>query len=242
MSRSHLAYRIGILCLVLTFGLPGVRMAPSVAVAVAAFGNIVGHVTDSTGQPIPGAFVRIVPQSGGPATQTTSDSHGAYKLENLPEDTYRVDFTLAGFGVTRRNAVQVRAGASDSVDAVLFPRPHCECVTIEPPTTARLLAGRVVDEADRPLPGARLEIVGPMRREASYADSEGHFFVRIPVDGKWSITASESGFRSVSQQVAGGSAGPLVLRVRYAGTQGLPDTERFAECECPASLFAHGER
>ena len=242
MNRSHVAYCVGIPGLVLTLGLPGVGIGPSTAVAVAASGNIVGHVTDSAGQPLPGTTVRAVPQRGGPEKRTTSDSHGEYKLEELPEDTYRVDFLLAGFGLTRRNAVQVRAGASSNVDGVLFLKPMCECVLIALPPAARLLAGQVVDEANRPLPGARLEIVGPLHREASYANSEGEFYVYIPPDGTYSITASESGFRAATLLVSGTTPGPLVLRLRYAGTQGLRDTERFVECDCPKSLFALGRR
>src|SRR5215471_2816733 len=184
MNRPHLAHRIGLLCVVLTCGVPGLGMAPPGASAVAASGSIAGHVSDSAGQPMTGTLVTAVPQRGGPATRTMTDSRGEYRLEGLPENTYRVDFMLLGFEVTRRNAVGVRTGASANADAVLFVRAQCECVTIGFPASARTLAGQVVDEADRPLPGARLEIAGPMR-ESSRADSEGRFGLRLAAEGTW---------------------------------------------------------
>jgi hypothetical protein len=80
-----------------------------------------------------------------------------------------------------------------------------------------------------------------MRRETAYTDTEGHFLVRAPLEGTWPITASDSGFASATQQISKVTTGPIVLRLRYVGTQSVPSNERFSlGCLCP-EYFIHSE-
>ena len=202
--------------------------------AGAPTGTIGGQIRDTIGQPLPGTTVTVIPERGGPAKQSITDREGAYRLDVLADATYRIDFQLPGFDRTRENHVRVRADTQINVDATLPVSAVCECVTSGLSTTARPLAGQVVDEATRPLPYARLEVVSSLRRETAYTDSEGRFYVRAPLAGAWPITASDSGFASVTQKISKTSSGPIVLKLRRVGTKHLPNRERFSlGCLCP---------
>ena len=208
-----------------------------IAAGVALFAqsaSLSGIVSDEAGQRISGVTVTAIPESGGPARHATSDSNGTYRFDGLPDGTYRVDFELRGFEVIRRNHVRIRQDTSASVDAELPLRPICECISTEVPSPWAQRAGQVVDTAGRPLPHARIELVG---RQVMTTDGEGRFLVRLPVDELWPLTATDTGFRAVTQQFSGADAASVVLTLEYAGTAGVADHERFGGCECHRYLL-----
>lgn len=166
-----------------------------------------------------------------------------FRFEMLPDETYRVDFETLGFDLTRRNHVRVGDHTSTNVEAALYVSAVCECVTIVPLPPLAVRAGEVVDDRSRPLPHARVEVVSPMRREVAHADADGRFVLRAPVAAGWPLTASDSGFRAMTQEVSASRAEPIVFRLTYAGTTGLPLYERFSRaCRCPGDLFTHEGR
>ena len=209
-------------------------IAPSRAV-FAQSASITGVVSDGR-EPIPGVTVMTIPQSGGSVRQTTSGSDGSYRFDGLPDGTYRVDFALLGFEVARRNHVPVRRDSEAKADATLRPRAICECVTVEPPSPWAQRAGQVIDQAGRPLPYARIELVG---RQVMYTDREGRFLIRLPVNETWPLTATDTGFRGATQQVSGADAASVVLSLEYIAAIGVPDLERFGGCECDGYLRAY---
>ena len=199
-----------------------------------ATGRIGGRVRDTIGQVLPGVTITVMPNRGGRARQTITDRDGVYRLEGLPDDTYRIDFLLAGFDLVRENHVRAGADPQVDVDATLAVSAVCECVNSGLSTTAEPIAGQVVDNQNRPLPHARLDVVSPARRETAYTDSDGRFYVRLPLDGAWPITASDTGFASVTEQISKASSGPLVLKLRFEDSGSLPRRERFRlGCLCP---------
>jgi hypothetical protein len=212
-----------------------------VNVALAQSPGISGTVAGAAG-PIPGVSVTVLPSSGGIAKRTATGDTGAYRLEALVEGTYRVDFDVSGFDLIRRNHVRARSGAAATVDATLPVSSICECMGFVPATPVRERAGQVVDESSRPLPHARLEVVSPSRREVGWADNEGRFQVRLPVEGAWRLTASDSGFRPVTQKVSG-SGRPILLKLSHDAAAVVPDHQRFSRgCRCPGDLFTHQGR
>lgn len=210
-----------------------------IAAGIALFAQstgLFGVVSDAAGQRIPGVTVTAIPESGGQARQATSDSDGTYRFDGLPDGIYRVDFGLRGFDRIRRNRVSVRHDAAVRVDAKLRVRSLCECVSPGVPSPWAQRAGQVVDNAGHPLPHARIELVG---REVAYADREGRFLLRLPVNETWVLAASDTGFRRVTQQVSGADAASAVLSLEFGGTASVPDEERFGGCECPTSLLPY---
>lgn len=207
-------------------------IAPCGAV-FAQSGTFAGVVRDRNGGVLPGVTVATIPQSGGLITHTTSGSDGSYRFDGLSDGVYRVDFDLRGFERIRRNHVRVGRDTA-SIDAVLLLLPLCECPTIEPRSPWAQRLGQVVDNTGRPLPHARILVAG--RDEAS-TDIEGRFLIRLPVNETESLTATDTGFRSVTQQVSGADAATVVLSLEYEGTTGVPDVQRFGGCECPGGYL-----
>jgi hypothetical protein len=206
--------------------------------------SIVGHVVDAMGQALPGVSVTTIPQAGGSAKSTTTGRDGTYRFERLPNGTYRVDFDLPGFDLLRRNHVRVRSPETAEADGTLPVSALCECIDTTPAIPVRERDGQVMDESGRPLPHARLEIVGSTRREVAYADGEGRFRARLPADGTWPLSASDTGFAKVTERVSGTGAGPAVLTLPRDGkAPPTPDTERFSRaCRCSGDLFTHAGR
>jgi hypothetical protein len=205
--------------------------------------DVGGRVTGPTGQPIPGVTVTALPDAGGTATRVTSGKDGTFRFDRLADATYRLDFELRGFDLVRRNNVRVDGGAAPLIDVTLRASAICECVTIEESIPLLGRAGRVLDDSGRSLPHARLEIVAPSRREVAYADDEGGFKLRLPTSGKWTLTASDTGFQPETMQASGSSVAPIVFRLRHDGKATPPDVERFERgCRCPGDLFTHDER
>jgi len=220
----------------ITIGL--VLSVPMISAAQAP--AIAGRVTDMSLAPLPGVTVTIVPERGGVARHTMSGRDGSYRFEELFDDTYRIDFSLPGFEVTRRNHVGIRAGTSSGVDAVLRVGRLCEhpAPPVQAPSAFR--SGQVLDEVDRPLPHATLEIAAGGRSATAHTDREGRFIVRVPAEGEWTLTAFDSGFGAVARPLSNAAPEPLVFRLPFTGTQEVSDHERLdCACRCPGDLFAN---
>jgi hypothetical protein len=199
-------------------------------------------VTDASGQRVPGVSVIALRDSGGVAARATTGSDGMYNIDALPGGGYRVDFDLAGFDITRRNHVRVRAGETANVDAVLNISRLCECISQRPSSSPlQERAGYVVDESDQPLAHAWLSLGSP-GSQVGYADGEGRFRVRLPVDGTWPLTAFDTGFGTMTRQVSGTGPGAIVFKLKRAGAPAVPDTERLSRGCCSGDLFTHSPR
>ena len=119
-------------------------------------GSVAGRVTDAqTGEPIDGATVLLYVPAATAATSLVpspmdqvfgrSQSHadGAFAMEDVDPGTYSLRVSAQGFATTRRDGVAVAAGGS----------PNAVSVALDEGGT---VAGRVVDTAGRPVPGARV--------------------------------------------------------------------------------------
>ena len=248
MIRSHFALAMAVIAT-----MSGSPASPGVTspTSRAQLASIAGRVVDAGGGAVPGVLVTVFPETGGNARKTHSGTQGTYQFEALPDGAYRLDFDLAGFDLIRHNHVHVRRPGTATFNVTLRLSSLCECVdawaqlgrslSSKPLFTEQV--GQVVDESGRPLPHARLEIVSPVRREAAYADSEGRFQFRLLADETWPLTARDSGFGAVTQQVSPGMSSPLVFRLPKTKTGSLPAVEPFTRgCRCPSDLFTHPGR
>jgi hypothetical protein len=82
-------------------------------------GSILGTVTDSQGQVVPGATVTITDPSKGVSTSTTTDNEGAYTAPFLTPGTYEVAIELTGFKKHVRQGVVVQVNDRARIDAQL---------------------------------------------------------------------------------------------------------------------------
>src|SRR3989441_2133717 len=83
-------------------------------------GTIAGAVKDASGAVLPGVTVEAASPALIERVRTAAtDGTGLYRIVNLPPGLYTVTFTLPGFNQVRREAVQVEAGFTATIDAGL---------------------------------------------------------------------------------------------------------------------------
>jgi hypothetical protein len=114
--------------------------ARSVQVAAqtpAAAGSLVGCMSDTRTQPVPGATV--VAKNGGVQRTTVADPAGCYEMKDLPPATYRVTARLAGFDNVTRDRVVVALATVAHLDFTMRVSSICECVRV---------AGTLADQWD----------------------------------------------------------------------------------------------
>ena len=178
------------------------------------------------------------PEAGGALMRATTGTDGGFRFDHLTDGIYRVDFEVRGFQLLRLNHVRVAGNTTANLEGTLRVRGMCECIQITPPTPVVERAGRVLDQAGRPLPHARVTIATPRLSEVAHADDEGRFRVRVPTGEKWSLTASDSGFNAVTLQVSDAVESPFVLALQFVGTAAVPAVEPLnRKCSCPDDLF-----
>jgi carboxypeptidase family protein len=236
------AHHLGATLLTVVLVVPAAReIGVPVRVGFAAAGGIEGQVRGLDGQPIPRALVTITPEGGGSSVYATSGGDGAYHVETLREETYRIDVEVPGFDLTRHHHVHVRSDEPARVNTSLMMSSICECISSGIATTASI-SGEVVDEFGRPLPHARLTAAFQSWIETAYADHAGRFVVGTPAEGALQLTASDSGFEVVTAAISAGTVAALKLKLRYRDARGLPATERLDRgCRC-GNLFRHEGR
>jgi protocatechuate 3,4-dioxygenase beta subunit len=162
------------------------RLAPAVAIE--------GRVTDGRGAPLPGTRVSISSLTTERRREpAVSDADGRFRLGGLAPGG-RFDLTVFHPGHLPHEAPGVEA-----------PLPEPLRITLRP---ARSLAGRVVDDAGKPIPGVRISLVetrelrmaggaqgGSSSRSAGETDAEGRFLATHLTPGTVHLSFVASGFR-----------------------------------------------
>src|SRR5262245_7405381 len=93
--------------------------------------GISGVVKDSSGGVLPGVTV----EASSPALiekvrTATTDGEGRYTIIEIPPGTYSVTFTLGGFGVFKREGLQIPSGFTATVDGTLRVGALEESITV----------------------------------------------------------------------------------------------------------------
>ena len=136
-------------------------------------GTIQGLVKDPSGAVVPGAKVQIVRLETNSAIELITNGEGLFTAPNLPAATYRVVVEKAGFGVFRREPVEVQPRAQASVDVVLQPGGVNESVTVT--TDAPILDTAAVNNSagfkDKMIEELPLIVVGTKRDVTGFLDN-----------------------------------------------------------------------
>lgn len=77
------------------------KLSKAVASVDKVFGIVTGTVTDSTGTPISGVSVRLLPGGRG----TVTNANGVYALEKVTQGNYTLRFSYVGFNTVERKVV-----------------------------------------------------------------------------------------------------------------------------------------
>ena len=98
--------------------------------ALAQTGAIAGEVADESGGVLPGVTVTATSPTAIDVRTTVTDGQGLYTLPALVPGTYVVEYSLPGFSVVRREGVDLSAGFTANIDAVLAVGGLEETVTV----------------------------------------------------------------------------------------------------------------
>ena len=113
------------------FGVLALLLTAAIATAQTSEGILVGAVTDQTGGVIPNVDVKVVSPAFGQVHETTTDSAGTYRIEDLQPGTYSVTFTAAGLAALRVGSVVISGGVTTTVNGPMQLGPVQSTVTVE---------------------------------------------------------------------------------------------------------------
>lgn len=101
------------------------------SLAYAQTGTIAGSVKDTSGAMLPGVTVEAhSPALIEKVRSVVTDSSGQYKIVDLRVGEYSITFMLTGFNTSERNAIQLTAGVTASIDAELRVGSMQETITV----------------------------------------------------------------------------------------------------------------
>ena len=95
----------------------------SLAVVLAAGGQVSGTVTDPKGAVVSGAAITVIDPVTNQTFTATTDQQGRYKVEGLPAGSYVLAVSAKGFSDVRRESIKVEEGADAVVDVRLEVAP-----------------------------------------------------------------------------------------------------------------------
>jgi hypothetical protein len=98
---------------------------------VAAAQSIAGTVKDTSGSVLPGVTIEASSPVLIEKTRTAvTDGTGQYRLENLAPGVYTVTYTLTGFAVVQRTAVDIQSGVTVTLNTELRVGAVAETITV----------------------------------------------------------------------------------------------------------------
>jgi len=148
--------------------------------------GIQGTVTDTDSNPISGATVEVLNETGIVITSTTTNGAGLYSLNNLAGGTYRVRFSAPNFG-TQLLGTTLTAGQTTTLNAALTPNPG-------------ILTGAVRDAGtNAPLSGASIRVLNSSGITIAQTTSNGggQYTVEQLPPGTYSVTFTVNGYGTV---------------------------------------------
>lgn len=145
-----------------TFG-HGFVNAYAAVMAVYSLGRIDGHVTTSSGSPVPGVLVRA---DNNNHTATT-DTAGYYMLRTTQAGYYTVHYTKFGYNSVTRDSVQTATGDTTHVDVTMNAVP------------GGVLLGRVTLQSGTPVVNARVRFPNTPLADI-FTDLSGYFVQAMP--------------------------------------------------------------
>ena len=160
--------------------------------------SLSGSVTDAqTGLPLSGVTVTL----SGPLQATrSSDSHGDFGFQQLPQGDYRLEFQLADY-VTVTTAVSLAAGQVMSLTTVSLSKGPS-------PATGTIRGTFTHAGTGAPLPGVTVTVAETGQRATT--DSDGHYQIANVPAGTLTLAAARAGYSQANASTRL-SAGGLAL-------------------------------
>lgn len=188
-------------------------------------GAVCGRVADdSTGQPLPGAGVRI-----DDVGQTHTDKFGNYRFLDVPPGTHTVRASARDY--LKSEAVNVRVMVHDTTTIDFnLRRADTLCVTYGERTGK--IAGRVVDASTgKPLPFVNVYV--PDLKIGAVSDTSGYYYVLNVPPGNHSVLARLMGyeeFKATDVRVKAEQTTTVNVRLQQMELPGFPKRRKKDVC------------
>ena len=166
--------------------------------------NLTGTVQTVTGTPIEGVEVRIE----GSKLIARTDNSGHFAFVKAPTGPQLLKFKLLGYLPTT-SETRVPTKDSDPVTMLAIPRT---LDTVKVIASVNILAGVVVDNKDKPIPGAMVEMLSGANN-ATTTDSSGWFTFASVRDGTVLVRARKLGFTPTTTSLALGDWRGIVIHM-----------------------------
>jgi len=106
-------------------------LATRQANAQVLYGSVVGAITDQSNAVIPGAKVTITNDQTALRRETTTDAAGQYRILDLPQGTYTITATAAGFQGFKKTNVNVVIGQVNAQDLQMQVGTATQEITVQ---------------------------------------------------------------------------------------------------------------
>ena len=155
---------------------------------------LIGHVQAIDGTPIAEAEVKVVDVRSGAGR---SDTRGAFSIANVPKGIHTLSVRRLGY--LPATATVELPQKNDSLTIVLVPtRAELDTVTVN--ARINVLAGVVVDERDRPIAGALVDL-GSSSAGAKTTGEDGWFTFTAVKSGPTIVHVLKEGYIGTMQSV-----------------------------------------
>src|SRR5688572_11821483 len=114
----------------LSFGVVSLLVISTVAFAQAT-GELSGRVTDESGAVLPGVTITATQTDIGLTRSVVTDGNGAWVIASLPTGPYRLEVALQGFRTYVQTGLQLRVGATPTINTSLGLGSLQETVSVE---------------------------------------------------------------------------------------------------------------
>ncbi|HEY2849911.1 MAG TPA: carboxypeptidase regulatory-like domain-containing protein [Gemmatimonadaceae bacterium] len=166
--------------------------------------NLTGTVQTEAGTPIEGVEVRV---EGSSVTGRT-DARGHFAITKAPTGPQLLMFRLVGYLPT---TAETRVPTKDPETVTMLRLPQ-SLDTVKVVASVNVLAGVVVDDKDKPVPGAQVDMLTGVNSSTT-TDSSGWFTFRSVKDGTVLVRARKLGFTPTTTSLALGDWRGIVIHL-----------------------------
>jgi hypothetical protein len=166
--------------------------------------NLTGTVQTVVGAPIEGVEVRV----DGSSLTTRTDSRGKFAFLKAPTGPQLLRFRLPGYLPT---TAETRVPTKDPDPVTLLRLPQ-SLDTVKVVASVNILAGVVVDDKDKPVPGATVEMLSGANHSTT-TDASGWFTFTSVKDGTVLVRARKLGFAPTTTSLALGDWRGIVIHM-----------------------------
>lgn len=182
MRYAHVRFRLVLASALVAAVTPSFSRAQDVPVAP----NVTGHVTAVGGIPVAGVEVKL----DGTSLTTRTDTRGSFAFVNAPSGVQELAFRGIGY-LPARASIRVPEKSLD-VAVTMLPAPAM-LDTVKVRERINVLSGIVVDEHDRPVPGATIELITGDKQTLTTGD-DGWFILTSVRDGVVAFRTRKEGY------------------------------------------------